>query len=87
MNKENQKMDAFNKIKLVVDKHNLDISNEEINDCVEDLSEMKTISFLLSRCSAEENLQIINQQMDTEFTLNTPLCDILDKISEKWDSL
>lgn len=87
MDIEDQKMDAFNKIKLVVDKHNLDISKQEINDYIKDLSGIKPISFILSRCSVEENLQIINQQMDTKFTLRTPLCNILDKISEKWNSL
>jgi len=87
MELQEQKIDAFNKIKQVVDKHNLDISDQEIYECVEDLLKTKPISYILSKCSAEESIKVINQQMGTDFTVDMPLCDILDKISEKWNSL
>ncbi len=87
MNINEQKADAFNKIKQMVEKHNLDISDKEINECIEDLSKMNPLSIILSRCSAEDNLKVINEQMNSNFTLNTPLYEILYKISEKWNTL
>ena len=83
MDKQEQKIDAFNKVKQVVDKHNLNISDKEISDWVNYESEVKPISIILARCSYEDNLKIINQQMNANFTLSTPLHEILNKISEK----
>ncbi|MDD3032893.1 MAG: hypothetical protein PHF88_02905 [Candidatus Pacebacteria bacterium] len=82
-----QKIDASNKIKELVVKHNLDISDKEITKCVEDLSKMKPLSFVLSRCSAEDCLKVVNEKLNSNLTSNTPLSEILDKLTEKWESL
>lgn len=84
MNIEEQKVDAFKKVKDLVVKHNLDISDSEIKLWIEEESNKKSLKdYLLIK--AEEQLDIINKNLKTKFTTSSSLNDILSEIRNQWD--
>jgi len=85
---EDLKQDAFNKIKSVVTKGNLDITDKEICEVIEDMSEEKVkLIDILKYEHAERCLQLINNLTNSDFHKDSSLQSVLNAISDKWDLL
>ena len=86
MNKKEQILDVLTRIRNLSDKHNLEISDEEINEWIKKEYESKLVKDYLNE-QQESALRTINENMGTSFTSNDSMLDILDYLSERWNEL